>query len=63
MKFCAARYALSTIDSEWLAKTELKVITTLAQYGFIMNTISSDIASKNRAAKKSCYIDSIRCFN
>ena len=40
VKFCAARYALSTIDSEWLAKTQLEVITGLAHHGFIVNTIT-----------------------
>ena len=49
---CAARYDLSTIDSEWLAKTQLEVITGLAQYGFIVNTIASDGASENRSANK-----------
>ena len=52
VKFCAARYTLSTIDSEWLAKTQLEVITALAHYGFIVNTITSDGASANRAANK-----------
>ena len=52
VKFCAARYALSTIDSEWLAKTQLEVITGLAHHGFIVNTITGGWVSENRAANK-----------
>ena len=52
VKFCAVRYTLSTIDSEWLAKNQLEVITALAYYGFIVNTIASDGAPENRAANK-----------
>ena len=52
VRFCATRYALLTIDSEWLANTQLEVIIGLAHYGFIVNTIASDGASENREANK-----------
>ena len=52
MKFYPTRYALSTIDSEWLTKHQLEIITGFAQYDFIVNTIASDGASENRAANK-----------
>ena len=52
VKFCAAVYALSAINSELLAKTQLEVITALTHYSFTVNTIASDGSSENRAANK-----------
>ncbi|EJK64027.1 hypothetical protein THAOC_15281 [Thalassiosira oceanica] len=52
IQFLVARYALPTIKSPFLTREIGKVIMSLVQYGFIVNTVTGDGASENRACFK-----------
>jgi hypothetical protein len=52
MKFCGARYALRTMDATFIQNTVLKVNAVLSCYGFIVDILAADGASKNRSANK-----------
>ena len=53
IQFLAARYGLPTINEKNLSRMIETVITSLAFYGFIVDTIAGDGASENRSSWKS----------
>ena len=52
IQFLVARWGLKTITGAWLAINIEMVITSLAHYGFIVDTVAGDGASENRLSNK-----------
>ena len=49
MKFLAARYNVGTLDARFLKPRIMEIIAALAFYGFVVDTVVRDGASKNRS--------------
>ena len=50
IRFLAARFGRKSVTGIWVQKTIIKLLVSLAAYGFIGDTISGDGASENRSA-------------
>ena len=51
-QFVVARYAVKSLDAAYLCDKILAIISSLAKYGFIVDTITGDGASENRSVFK-----------